>query len=182
MKIVGISGSLRKDSHHSALLRNAADLVPEGVEFEILDISDFPFFNSDLEAVGVPEAVLHVERAISDSDGVLFASPEYNGSYSGILKNAIDWFSRPPLRVLVEKPVALVGASPGRLGTARAQVHLASLLHSLNARVLSKPEVLISRVNSKVDDSGSLIDEETRGLYGHMLHAFVDHIKRLQHH
>ena len=180
MKIIGISGSLRKESHHTILLHNAAELLPDGVELEVLSLAGFPLFNSDLEAEGVPQAIVDVEKAISEADGVLFASPEYNGSYSGVLKNAIDWFSRPPMRVLVEKPVAIVGASPGRLGTARAQVQLASLLHMLNARVLSKPDVLISRVNAKFNADGRLVDEETRDLFAHLLNTFVKYIERLK--
>ena len=179
MKIVGISGSLRTGSVNTALLHNAADLLPEGVELEVIDMNVFPLFNQDIEKDGLPEELLAVQKTIAEADGVLIASPEYNYSYTGVLKNAIDWLSRPPYRALNEKPVAIVGASPGQFGTARGQYQLRGLLHGINAHVLSKPEVLIGGSMSKFSEDGKLVDQKTRDFYASMLETFVQYINRM---
>ena len=176
MKIIGISGSLRQRSFNTALLHAAARLLPEDVEFEIVDLSPFPFYNADLDTDGPPAAVREVERKIADSHGVLIASPEYNHSYSGVLKNAIDWISRPPIRALSEKPVAVVGATPGRYGTARGQMNTRQLLHAIGAYVLPKPELLVTQAPMKFDEDRQLVDEDTIKVYRSLLEKFVSYI------
>ena len=180
MKIIGISGSLRQDSYNTGLLRTASLLLPPEVDFEVLDISVFPLYNSDIERKGLTDAISVAEHAIADADGVLFATPEYNYSYSGVLKNAIDWISRPPLSALSEKPVAVIGASPGRYGTARGQMNLSQLLHSINAHVLPKPELLVTDASSKFDKNRILIDEATLHVYQTLLNKFTDYISIFQ--
>ena len=176
MKIIGISGSLRKRSFNTGLLHSAARLLPEGVEFEIVDLSPFPFYNADLDTDGPPEAVRVVERKIAEANGVLIASPEYNHSYSGVLKNAIDWISRPPIRALSEKPVAVVGATPGRYGTARGQANTRQLLHAIGAYVLPKPELLVTEAPKKFSEERQLIDDDTIRVYRSLLEKFVAYI------
>jgi len=176
MKIIGISGSLRQRSFNTALLYAAARLLPETVELEVIDLSPFPFYNGDLDTDGPPEAVRAVERKIAEADGVLIASPEYNHSYSGVLKNAIDWISRPPIRALSEKPVAVIGATPGRFGTARGQMNTRQLLHAIGAYVLPKPELLVTQAPIKFDDERQLTDEDTIRVYRTLLENFVRYI------
>lgn len=179
MNIVGLSGSLRNNSKNTSLLYTAQELLPDGVSIDIIDMSIFPLFNQDIENVGLPTGLDAVERQIAAADGVLIASPEYNHSYTGVLKNAIDWLSRPPHRALNEMPVAIVGASPGQFGTARGQFQLRGLLHAINSHVLPKPEVLISGSNQKINAEGKLVDEQTREFYAAMLASFVQYIKLL---
>lgn len=179
MTIVGLSGSLRKDSKNTSLLYTAQELLPEGVNIEVVDMSVFPLFNQDIEKEGLPPELDAVQRQIAAADGVLIASPEYNHSYTGVLKNAIDWLSRPPHRPLNEKPVAIVGASPGQFGTARGQFQLRGLLHAINSHVLPKPEVLISGSMQKINAEGKLVDEQTREFYAAMLKAFVQYVNLL---
>ena len=176
MKIIGISGSLRQRSFNTGLLASAAQLLPDGIEFEIVDLSAFPFYNADLDTDGPPEAVRIVERRIADADGVLIASPEYNHSYSGVLKNAIDWISRPPIRALSEKPVAVIGATPGRYGTARGQANTRQLLHAIGAYVLPKPELLVTQAPVKFGEDRRLVDEDTIKVYRSLLEKFVSFI------
>ncbi len=178
MKIIGISGSLRQRSFNTALLRAASELLPHEVELEVVDLSPFPLYNSELDTDGPPEAVRAVEQKIAAADGVLIASPEYNHSYSGVLKNAIDWISRPPIRALAEKPVAVIGASPGRYGTARGQMNTRQLLHAIGAYVLPKPELLVTQAPSKFDRDLRLTDEDTIHVYRSVLEAFVSFIHR----
>ena len=173
MKIIGISGSLRERSYNTALLRAAASLLPPEVEFEIVDLSPFPFYNGDNDKQGPPAAVREVEQRIAEADGVLFASPEYNHSYSGVLKNAIDWISRPPIRALSEKPVAVIGASPGRYGTARGQMNLRQLLHAIGSYVLPKPELLVVKAPTMFNEDLELVDEDTLRVYRSLLEQFV---------
>lgn len=180
IRILGISGSLRKGSYNSAALRAAAGLVPAGATMEIFDISNFPLYNEDVKAQDFPEPVQRLREKIAAADGLVFATPEYNYSTSGVLKNAIDWASRPPEQPFNEKAVALLGASGGVLGTARAQYHLRQIGVFLNMRFVNKPEVMIGGAASKFDASGTLTDETTKGLIRDLMAELVTWSKRLK--
>ncbi len=174
MKVLGISGSLRKASFNTALLREAAALAPDGVTVEIVDISGLPLYDGDVEAAGMPPAVDAFKAAIRAADALLISTPEYNYSFSGVLKNAIDWASRPPEQPFDDKPIAILGASAGKLGTARAQYHLRQVFIFLNGRILNKPEVMVGGAGAAFDDAGRLTDETARELIGLQMAALRD--------
>jgi chromate reductase len=180
--ILGISGSLRKASFNSAALRAAKELAPEGVALTIHEgLRDIPPYDDDLRAgEGYPAAVQAFRAAIKAADAVLIATPEYNYSISGVLKNAIDWASRPPEQPFDGKPIAIIGASGGMLGTARAQYDLRKMFVFLNGHVLNEPEVMIAQAASKFDAEGRLTDETTRGLIAQQLAALRDWTLRLK--
>lgn len=179
MTILSFSGSLRQGSFNTALLRAATELLPEGMKLEIFDLAPIPFFNADLEASSLPEAVKIFKNKIAAADALLIATPEYNYSVPGVLKNAIDWASRPPKdSPLNGKPLAMLGAG-GMLGTVRAQGHLRDILLHNNALVLNKPEVYISRAVEKFDATGRLIYEPTRQRLRELLTALHDWTLRL---
>ena len=162
-RILGISGSLRERSYNRALLRAARELAPPGVELEEFDLSPIPPYNGDIEAVGDPEPVAALRAAVAGADALLFATPEYNRGTSGVLKNAIDWLSRPALAsVLRWKPAAVIGASTGRGGTRRAQQQVRDALLFPGAVVLEEPEVAIPIAWERFDTEGRLIDERSR--------------------
>jgi len=176
LRILGISGSLRNGSYNTALLGAAGALVPEGVEFVTLSLDNVPMYNADLEAAGDPEPVSLLKRQIASADGLVLATPEYNYSVSGALKNALDWASRPPRSSpLQKKPIAIMGVG-GMLGTVRAQMHLREILLHSDARVLSRPEVYVSRGSEKFDAQGKLIDEPTRLQLKKLMQAFREWI------
>jgi chromate reductase len=179
MKIVGMSGSLRKGSYNSAALRAAQALVPEGTTIEIAEIGDLPLYNDDVRAAGYPAPVERLRRQLTEADAVLFVTPEYNYSVSGVLKNAIDWASRPPNQPFEGKPVAIMGASGGLFGTARAQYHLRQMLVFLNAFPVNKPEVMIGQAQNKFDEAGNLTDEPTREFIRKLLASLVAWTERL---
>jgi chromate reductase len=163
MRLLGIAGSLRERSYNRALLRAAAELAPPGVVLEQHDLRSLPFYDGDLEAAGDPEPVTELKNAIRRADGLVIATPEYNRGIAGGLKNAIDWASRPALASpLAGKPVAIMGASTGRSGTARAQQQLRDALGFPRAVVLEEPEVLVPEAYLHFDEHGELVDEETR--------------------
>ncbi len=163
VSVLGISGSLRKGSFNTALLRAAAGVAPAGMSISTADISQLPFYDGDLEAsAGIPAAAEALRARIRAADAVLIATPEYNGSFSGALKNAIDWCSRAPDQVFAAKPVAIMGASGGALGTVRSQLHLREVLTMLDARLVSAPQVFVGAAHSKIED-GVLKDEPTLG-------------------
>jgi chromate reductase len=180
MKIVGLSGSLRKGSYNSAALRAAQALAPEGTVIEIAEIGDLPLYNDDVRAAGYPAPVERLRRQIGEADAVLFVTPEYNYSVSGVLKNAIDWASRPPNQPFDGKPVAIMGASGGLFGTARAQYHLRQMLIFLNAFPVNKPEVMIGQAQTKFDEAGNLTDEATREFIRKLLVSLVSWTERLK--
>lgn len=160
-KILGISGSLRMQSTNTMALRNAQKLAPEGMSIEVADISDIPFYNADLHALGEPAAVTKLKGQIREADAVLIATPEYNFSIPAVLKNALDWVSRPPNPPFNEKPVAIMGVAPGPIGTARAQYHLRQVLVFMNTFTLNKPEVFINHSAQKFNAQGDLTDQQT---------------------
>lgn len=182
MKILGISGSLRKASVNTAALRAAVELAPDGVEVTIFDgLRDIPPYDDDQRTgSGYPPAVTAFRAAIKAADALLIATPEYNYSIPGVLKNAIDWASRPPEQPFDGKPVAIMGASGGLLGTARAQYDLRKMFVFLNGHVLNKPEVMIGQAGTRFDAEGRLTDETTRGLIAQQLVALRDWTDRLR--
>lgn len=171
--IVAISGSLREASLNTELLRIAKARAPEGVEVEIVSIGDLPLYNGDLrEEGGFPAPVERLGAAIREAGAVLIATPEYNYSFSGVLKNAIDWVSRLPDQPFARKPVAIMGATPGRYGTARAQYHLRQVFVYLDAIVLNRPEVLVA--GARRGEDGALTDEFAKELIGQLVAALAD--------
>ncbi len=182
VKVMAISGSLRKASFNSAVLRAAAELAPEGVQVSIYEgLRDIPPYDDDLRTgSGYPPHVAAFRAMIKDADALLFASPEYNFSISGVLKNAIDWASRVPDQPFAGKPVAIMGAATGAYGTARSQYELRKILASLDAHLLAKPEVMIAGAAAKFDASGKLTDETARGLIAQQMAALRDWTLRLR--
>ena len=181
MKVLGISGSLRAKSFNTATLRAAAELAPAaGVTIDIADISAIPLYNDDNRGADFPASVEDLSNRIRDADAVLIATPEYNYSIPGVLKNAIDWVSRVAPPPFADKPVAIMGASPSALGTARAQYDLRKIFVYLDARVLNKPEIFISGANSRFDEAGRLTDAGTRDLIAQQLEALRIWAERLR--
>ena len=182
IKVLGIAGSLREGSYNRALLRAARDLAPEGLEIRIFErLADIPLYNEDVRAHGDPEPVVALKEAIRRADALLWAAPEYNYSIPGVLKNAIDWASRPPKdSPLNGKPVAIMGATSGLWGTVRSQMHLRQVCVFTNMHPLNKPQVLVARAASKFDDDGHLTDETTRRFVRELLVALVEWTLRLR--
>ena len=179
-QILGISGSLRKASYNTGLLRAAQELLPEGMRLELADISQFPLYNEDVSSMGLPEAVKIFQAQIRAADGLMIATPEYNFSIPGVLKNAIDWASRPLQGQPFDgKPVAILGAG-GRMGTVRAQVHLRQIAVFLNMHPLNRPEVLIQQARDKFDADGNLTDTAARQAVKDLLVALAGWIARLE--
>ena len=174
MTLLGIAGSLRQGSHNRALLRAAEELLPAGVELQQFDLRDLPPYDRDVEAAGDPEAVTVLKDAIGAADGLLIATPEYNRGVPGVLKNAIDWASRPPLASpLAGKPVAIMGASTGLGCTARAQEQLRAALESPGADVLDEPRVLVPEAYLRFDDVGELVDDGVRADIADLLETLL---------
>ena len=177
--ILGFAGSLRKDSYNKSLLRAAAELVPKDARIEVFDLEGIPVFNQDFENQP-PEKVKEFKRKIRAADAILIATPEYNYSIPGILKNAIDWASRPyPDNAFDGKPVAIMGASIGMLGTARAQYHLRQCFVFLNMYPVNKPEVMVAFAPEKFDENGNLKDEQTKNRVAGLLEALVEWTRKL---
>jgi chromate reductase, NAD(P)H dehydrogenase (quinone) len=176
LTVLGIAGSLRRASFNRGLLRAATELAPPGLTirtFEPLDA--IPLYNEDVEAVGDPPVVRQLKDEIRAADALLFATPEYNYGVPGVLKNAIDWASRPYGKsVLSGKPAAIMGASPGMGGTIRAQLQLRQAFLFIEVYALLKPEVLVARCQDKFDAKGNLTDEATRGVVRQLLEALRD--------
>jgi len=175
--VLGISGSLRKASYNTALL-HAAVLMPPGMMLEVFDLSPLPMFNQDFEKP-FPEAVVAFRDKLAQADAILIATPEYNSSITGALKNALDWASRSPQPPLQGKPAAIMGASTGNFGTLRAQLHLRQILTHVGALPLGKPEVLVARAELVFDAKGKLVDAATRGFLWDLLVALAKWIQRL---
>lgn len=180
MKFLGISGSLRAASFNTAALRAAIELAPQGVTIEIADIKAIPIYNDDVREAGMPTSVTALQAAITAADAVLIATPEYNYSVPGVLKNAIDWISKTTPQPFQNKPVGIIGASPGAIGTARAQHDLRKSFVFLDAHVLNRPEVMIGAAHTRFDAEGRLTDEATRKFLATMLVALRDWTLRLQ--
>lgn len=175
IKVLGFAGSLRKGSYNRALLRVAKGLVPEGMELEIFELDDIPLYNGDVEEQGFPEPVQEFQNKIREVDALLVVTPEYNYSIPGVLKNAIDWASRPPTNcAIVGKPVAVTGASTGRFGTLRSQLHLRDVFLALNMPAVLKPEVYITNAEEKFDGNGNLTDERSISQIRKLLQSLAD--------
>jgi chromate reductase len=171
--ILGFAGSLRKNSYNKALLRAAAELMPKDAVLKVHELEGIPLFNQDLEA-RPPEKVKQFKAGIKAADAILIATPEYNYSIPGLLKNAVDWASRPYADNAFDgKPVAVMGASTGMFGTARAQYHLRQCFVTLNMHPMNKPEVFVTYAEEKFDEKGKLKDEETRELIAELLENLV---------
>jgi chromate reductase, NAD(P)H dehydrogenase (quinone) len=180
LTFLGIAGSLRGGSYNRGLIRAAIAVAPAGTTVVPYDLAEIPMFNADLEATGDPAAVAEFKRAIGAADALLIASPEYNHCVPGVLKNAIDWASRPArASVLTGKPVAIMGASSGRGGTARAQAHLRDGLAYTNGLVLPLPEVLVDFARDRFDETGTLLDPDTMGEVRDLLVALASWTRRL---
>lgn len=180
-KIVGISGSLRTGSFNSALLREAAGLMPEGTTLEIATIQGIPLYHGDEEAAqGLPPAVMALKNAMATADGVLLATPEYNNGIPGVFKNAIDWASRPPAdigRVFGDRPFAVIGASPGNFGTILAQDSWLSVLRTLGTKPWHGGRLMASRAAGLFDEGGQLTDDAMRGRLRDFLAGFVAFVR-----
>ncbi len=177
IKILGIVGSLRKASYNHAALKAAQELLPADVVLDLIELHGIPVFNQDQE-MELPAAVLEFKQRILAADAILFATPEFNYSVPGALKNAIDWASRPfGKSAWTGKPAALMGASPGSLGTARAQYHLRQILVAFGMPVVSQPEVMIANAAQRFDPDGRLTDAPTREHIQKLLIALVQLVK-----
>ncbi|MBS3093364.1 NAD(P)H-dependent oxidoreductase [Candidatus Pacearchaeota archaeon] len=180
IKVLGIAGSLREESFNKYLLKNAVDLCPDDVELEVFDIKDIPIYNQD-EEMNPPEIIKIFKEKIKNADAILFATPEYNYSIPGVLKNAIDWASRPYGDNSWDgKPVAIMGASVAMTGTARAQYHLRQVFVYLNMFPLNRPEVMVPSAADKFDYEGNLNDEKSREKITELLKALADWTVKLQ--
>ena len=179
--IVGFSGSLRRGSYNTALLRAVAQAMPDGVRFDLRSIAGIPLYDGDEEAAhGVPRLVADFKDAIAAADGLLVCTPEYNNSIPGVAKNAIDWFSRPAddiPRVFRGKPVALLGASPGGFGTILSQNAWLPILRTLGAELWTGGRLMVSRANTVFDAEGTLIDARIQQQLRDFVKGFVDSIQ-----
>ena len=180
VRILGIAGSLRRQSYNRAALRAATHVVPEGATMDIFEIDGIPLYSEDDEQEP-PTKVTELKRRIRESDAVLFVTPEYNYSIPGVLKNAIDWASRPyGDNAWWGKPAAIMGASIGTFGTARAQYHLRQVMVFLNMFPVNQPEVMIGAAHERFDAEGNLTDEATREHIRRLLQSLVDWTRRIE--
>ncbi len=174
IRILGIAGSLRKQSYNRSALDAAVKLVPDGAEIEIFELDGFPGFNQDDEP-NPPQKVVEFKQKIRAADAILFATPEYNYSIPGVLKNAIDWASRPYGDSAWDgKPAAIMGVSVGSIATARAQYHLRQIFVFLNIHAVNRPEVMIGNASKVFDQDGNLTDEATKDHIRDLIQALVD--------
>jgi chromate reductase, NAD(P)H dehydrogenase (quinone) len=170
--VLGISGSLRKKSYNLSALQAAGEEMPQGSTLRIADFREIPLYDQDIESQGIPDAVQQLAQEIRSADALLIASPEYNFSISGVLKNAIDWMSRVPDQPFKNKPVALMSASLGPVGGARHQYEVRKILGCLEALVMPRPEVFINLCQSKFDADGRLVDAAARKAVADQMQAF----------
>lgn len=178
IKILGIVGSLRKESYNRFALKAAQESAPDDTVLNLIELHGIPVFNQDNE-MALPATVLEFKRQILAADAILFATPEYNYSVPGGLKNAIDWASRPYGKsAWLGKPAAVMGASVGSLGTARAQYHLRQVFVTLDMPVVNQPEVMLSNAEKRFDQSGRLTDEPARELIQSLLNALLLLVKK----
>ncbi|HEY0420220.1 MAG TPA: NAD(P)H-dependent oxidoreductase [Acetobacteraceae bacterium] len=181
IRVLGISGSLRKASFNTMALRAAIGLAPPGMVIEECSIREVPFYDGDVETgTGIPAAAEAFRARIRAADALLIVSPEYNASVPGVLKNAIDWASRPPAQPFDGKPIAIMGASPGVFGTVRGQAHLRQVLANVNGLVLPQPQVMIGSAGQRFDAEGNLTDEATRKFVADLLTRLKDWTLKLR--
>lgn len=179
ISILGLCGSLRRDSWNKKLLNASRTLLPDHTTLTVYPIDDVPLFNGDLYDLGFPEPVAELRHAIASADAVLIVTPEYNYSIPGVLKNALDWVSRPPSQPCAGKPVATLGASTGLHGTVRGQTHTREICMGLGMIVSPKPEVYVGRAAEKFDPSGALTDLDTQRFVRDALTALTDLARKL---
>lgn len=179
VKVLALSGSIRKGSFNTMLLHAAKEVAPAGMSIDIYDYTDIPFYNDDLRVAGYPPAVQKFRSAIAASDAILFASPEYNYSVSGVLKNAIDWASRAPNMPFDGKIGAVMGASPGVIGTARSQRDLRWIMSGLNVYMVNLPHIYVGGAAQKFDANGKLTDQAARDFIKQLLENLRDLSLRL---
>jgi len=181
IKVLGIPGSLRVGSFNRMALRAAGELAPEGMVFETCEIREIPMYDGDVEAAeGLPDSVKEFRAKIHAVDALVITTPEYNASISGVLKNAIDWASRPPQQPFDGKPIAILGTSPGALGTVRAQAHLRQILANLNGLVLVQPNVMIGGAGQRFDATGALTDDATREFVRGLMAALLVFTRKIK--
>jgi len=181
VQVLGFAGSLREGSYNKSLIRNAMELAPGNMEITLFDLAGIPLYNADVEEQGDPDRVAEFKRAIREAHGLLIATPEYNHGVPAVTKNAIDWASRPPRSAaLNEKPVGILGASPGLTGSARGQSQLRQAFEFTNSYCMPQPEILVYRAHEKFDDEGNLTHERTREFLGRYLEALYQWILRFQ--
>ena len=181
LKVFAISGSLRRASYNSAALRAAQALAPADMEIDIFTgLRDIPPYDDDVRAAGFPPQVAEMRRRIAEAHALLIATPEYNHSVPGVLKNAIDWASRQPDAPLNGKSIAILGASMGMMGTVRAQYHLRDMCVFFDAHVVNKPEVFIGQAHTKFDAAGTLTDEPTSAILRTLLESLQAQTLRIQ--
>lgn len=181
MKIIALSGALRSASYNTALLRAAVGLAPEGVTLELRTLHGIPLYDGDVEAAGMPEAVTTLREAIRAADGLLIASPEYNNSIPGVLKNGLDWLSRPSgegAKLFGGRPVAVIGASPGGFGTIQAQDAMLSVLRAFGCDCWFGGRLMVSRANAAFDADGALVDDKIREQLRSFVAGFAAHVQR----
>lgn len=176
IKLVAFCGSLRKASFNRLALQAFVERLPAGTTCQTIEIGDWPLYDADIQAKGFPDKVQAAQKAMLEADGVVFATPEYNYSIPGVLKNAIDWLSRMAPQPFAGKPTAVLGAATGILGTARAQYQLRQTLVFLDGRPINKPEVMIGQAATRFVD-GKLADEATGKLVSDLAHALVLHVR-----
>jgi chromate reductase, NAD(P)H dehydrogenase (quinone) len=174
IKVLALSGSLRKGSYNTMLLHTAKELAPVGMSINIYDLAPIPMYNDDVRVAGYPPVVQEFRSTIAASDAIFFASPEYNYSVSGVLKNAIDWASRAPNMPFDGKTAAIVGASGGALGTARSQRDLRWIMSGLNVYVVNLPHVYVGGAAQKFDAAGKLTDQASRDFIKQLLDNLRD--------
>lgn len=181
--ILGIAGSLRRHSYNKRLLNFVPEVLPPATTFEIYDLAPLPFYNEDVEKAGIPASVQAFQARLAAADALLIATPEYNFSIPGVLKNALDWASRRQVdgsaAAINGKPLAIMGGG-GRLGTVRAQLHLREMALHNNMHVLANPQVFVPKVWSVFDDEGRISDEGVRDQIAQLVDALVQWTRRLQ--
>lgn len=178
LRIVGFSGSLRKGSYNTSLLKACNKFITNEIDYEILDISSLPFFNEDLEAAGVPDSVKLFWSQLNGADAFIIASPEYNYSFTGVLKNALDWASRGDRTILYNKPAILLSASPGMFGGVRSQYHLRQVCVALNLIPLSSKEVYVMKAHEKIDSNGNITDNKTNESISKIINDLINYTKK----
>lgn len=181
MKIIALSGALRRASYNTALLRAAAGLAPAGVSVELRTLHGIPLYDGDVEAEGVPPAVTELREAIRAADALLIGTPEYNNSIPGVLKNGLDWLSRPSGeggKLFGGKPTALVGATPGGFGTVQSQDALLSVLRAFGNDFWMGGRLMVSKAGTVFDAEGQLIDDKVRAQLQQFVEGFVDFVAK----
>lgn len=179
-KILGIAGSLRESSYNKLLLQAASKLLPQSTQLEIFELHNIPVYNQDVEMYAFPDTVKVFKKKIEGADGILISTPEYNHSYPGMLKNAIDWASRPYGHNSFDgKPTAVISASPALFGGIAAQDHLKQILLALNTRLVTQPAVIVSAADQKFDQDGNLLDPNTKQFMKQLITNLVNLAKQL---